>query len=188
VPDVSVVLKSLLEKRDLIPFDIDTANDKILKIEYDVEQLGSDRLANGVAAYRKYSPPLLVIDFGTATTYNVVQKEGIFAGGIIAPGIKTCIDFLIDNSGLLTPIELKRPQGFLGHTTEGSLLSGYYYTYLGQMKEIISRVEKDFGMGIAIIGTGGLVDFAKEDFPRIILDRDLTLHGIRLLHEANTVQ
>jgi type III pantothenate kinase len=185
VPEVSNVVRSFLDKQGVIPFDIRTAGDKILKIDYDIAQLGTDRLANAVAAYRRYPPPLLVVDFGTATTYNIVREDGTFAGGIIAPGIKTCIDFLVENSGLLIPIELKRPKEFLGHTTEGSLLSGYYFTYIGQLREIIKRTVAEIGEEVRIIGTGGLVDFAKVDFPDIIVDRDLTLHGIRLLYEEN---
>jgi type III pantothenate kinase len=185
VPKVSDVVRSFLITKGVIPFDIRTAEDRILKIDYDIAQLGSDRLANAVAAYRMYSPPLLVVDFGTASTYNIVREDGTFAGGIIAPGIKTCIDFLIENSGLLTPIELRRPKEFLGHTTKESLLSGYYFTYIGQLKEIIRRTTDEVGGDVRIVGTGGLVDFAKVDFPDIIVDRDLTLHGIRLLYEEN---
>lgn len=185
VPDVSEVLESLLLNLGRPSFNIRTATDKILRIDYDIDQLGSDRLANAVAAYKRYHPPLLVIDFGTATTYNIVRDDGTFAGGIIAPGIKTCIDFLIEKSGLLHPIELERPRELLGHTTKDSLLSGYYYTYIGQMKEIIAKGEDEIGKDFKIIGTGGLIDFATIDFPRIVPDRNLTLHGIRLIYHAN---
>ena len=185
VPEITREIVSISLELGIRCFDVCEAKDKVLTINYKVEELGSDRLANAVAAYRKYSPPLLVIDFGTATTYNIVLDDGTFDGGIIAPGIKSCIDFLIQNTGLLPEIPLKSPATFLGHNTEEALVSGFYYTFTGQFKEILSLAKKQVGEDIKIIGTGGLVNFAKEKFKQIIVDKDLTLYGIKMLYEAN---
>lgn len=185
VPVITEGIISLSQKMKKKYFNVCKAKNTILKINYAVEQLGGDRLANAVAAYRKYSSPLLVIDFGTATTYNVVLRDGTFDGGIIAPGIKTCIDFLIQNSGLLPDILLKSPGTFLGHNTEESLISGFYYTFTGQMKEVFLNVKEHIGNEYKTIGTGGLIDYACLAFPNITPDKNLTLLGIKMLYEAN---
>lgn len=186
LPEITKGIVSLAQEMEKEFFDISKSKKKILKINYKVEQLGSDRLANAVAAYKKYNPPLLVIDFGTATTYDVVLKDGTLDGGIIAPGIKTCIDFLIKNTGLLPEIPLKYPDAFLGHTTVDALVSGFYYTFSGQMKEVMAKVKERIGDSYRVIGTGGLVDFAQRGFPEMIPDKDLTLLGIKILYEVNS--
>ncbi|TES91295.1 MAG: type III pantothenate kinase [Candidatus Cloacimonadota bacterium] len=185
VPEVTDGIISISKELKKKYFDVNKAKNKVLKINYEEKELGGDRLANAVAAYKRYNPPLLIIDFGTATTYNIILADGTFDGGIIAPGIKTCIDFLIQNTGLLQEIPLKYPDTFPGHTTVDALIAGFYYTFSGQMKEILKNVQKHIGSDYITIGTGGLVEFAIRDFPHIIQDEDLTLLGIKMLYGAN---
>jgi len=167
-------------------FDVSRAQKKIVTLNYRAEQLGGDRLANIVAAFRKYVLPLIVCDFGTATTYNVLLEDGTFDGGIIAPGIETCIDSLTSKTALLSHVSIRHPpKTFLGHDTEEALVSGFYYTFSGQFKEIVGKVGERFKEGFKIIGTGGLVEFAAHVFPEIIVDKDLTLYGIKILYEEN---
>ncbi|MBA7601892.1 type III pantothenate kinase [candidate division WOR-3 bacterium] len=188
VPEITKGIISISKELKKKFLDVCEVKNKVLKINYDVVELGGDRLANAVAAYKRYTPPLLVIDFGTATTYNIVLADGTFDGGIIAPGIKTCIDFLIQNTGLLPEIPLKHPDTFLGHTTKDALISGFYYTFSGQMKEIFKKVQNHIGNDYTTVGTGGLVDFVLRTFPHIIPDKDLTLFGIKMLYDANSEQ
>jgi len=169
-------------------FDVSQAGNKVLKVNYNIKQLGGDRLANAIAAYKKYKPPLLVIDFGTATTYDVVLADGRFDGGIIAPGIKACIDSLVKKTGLLPEISLRYPDGFLGHNTDDAMVSGFYNTFVGQLKEMIAKVQNHIGNGFITVGTGGLLDFALREFPFILPDKDLTFWGIKLLYDANRRQ
>jgi type III pantothenate kinase len=167
---------------------VKSAQKHIVKVHYNREELGGDRLANAACAFRMYDPPLLVVDFGTATTYNIVLEDGTFDGGAIAPGIKTCIDFLIQRSGLLPDIPLRTPDAVAGHSSEDALLSGFYYTFVGQFKEISERVAEHIGGNCTTVGTGGMVDFALKAFPHIVVNRDLTLLGIRMLYEENRAE
>lgn len=185
VPEIGSALIRLAKTIGIECFNISLAKNKVLKINYNIEQLGGDRLANAVAAYRCYGGPCLVIDFGTATTYNSVLADGTFDGGIIAPGIKTCIEFLIEHSGLLSGIPLKHPQIFMGHTSEEALVSGYYYTFIGQVKEIMENLKRSLDSDYLTIGTGGLVDFAAQVFPQIVSDKDLTFVGIKMIYDEN---
>jgi type III pantothenate kinase len=185
VPPVTTLMDSLCQEMEIASFDVKSAGDLIVKVNYRIEELGGDRLADAVAAFRRYDPPVLAVDFGTATTYNIVRRDGTFDGGAIAPGIKTCIDFLIHRSGLLPDIPLRITEGVAGHTSEEALVSGFYYTFTGQFKGISDQVAKHLGTAYETIGTGGMVDFAKKVFPHIIVDRDLTLFGIKMLYEEN---
>ncbi len=185
VPRVAERIRALCHELSRDWFDVKSAKKQIVKVNYAFDQLGGDRLANAAAGFRLYEPPLLVVDFGTATTYNVVLADGTFDGGIIAPGIKTCIDFLIERSGLLPGIPLRVPRTIAGRTSEDALVAGFYFTFVGQFKEISERIEGYIGNPFKTIGTGGMVAFAKEVFPHIVVNRDLTLLGIKMLYEEN---
>jgi type III pantothenate kinase len=185
VPEITRWLRRSCDELEIPCFDVKSARKHIVTVRYAIGELGGDRLANVAAAFRLYEPPLLVVDFGTATTYNIVLKDGTFDGGAIAPGIKTCIDFLIQRSGLLPAIPLCVPECVAGNSSEDALVSGFYYTFTGQFKEISKQVAAHIGGAYATIGTGGMVLFAKEAFPQITVNRDLTLLGIRMLYEEN---
>jgi type III pantothenate kinase len=185
IPEITREVMSLSHAEGIECFNVSYASEKILKIDYNIEQLGGDRLASAVAGYRKYGTPLLVVDFGTATTYNIILPNAIFAGGIIAPGIKSSIDFLINRTGLLPEIPLEYPETFPGHNSKQALTGGFFYTFSGQMKEISQKVRDFIDGDYKTIGTGGLLDFALSEFPDIIPDKDLTFLGIKLLYEAN---
>lgn len=185
VPAVSEIIKKVANSTGIYSFDIKKAKDKILIFDYEISQLGGDRLANVVAAYKRYSPPILVVDFGTATTYDVISSDGHFLGGVISPGIRTSIDFLVNRTGLLPGVSLQYPEGILGNNTKDAIVSGFYYTFVGQMKEMTENIKKIVGRELTVVGTGGLLEFAKRDFPEIIPDYNLTLYGIKILYETN---
>lgn len=186
VPGITRGVMSIAKLEGINCFNVSYSSEKILKINYSIEQLGGDRLASAVAGYQKYGAPLMVVDFGTATTYNIVLPGAIFAGGIIAPGIKSSIDFLISRTGLLPEIPLEHPETFPGHNSKQALVGGFFYTFAGQMKEIAKKARDSIGGDYKTVGTGGLLDFALSEFPDIIPDKDLTFLGIKLLCEANS--
>lgn len=185
VPEVGERIAELCDGLNIARFDVKSSRNHIVHVNYNIVELGGDRLANAAAAFRLYEPPLLVVDFGTATTYNILLDDGTFDGGVIAPGIKTCIDYLVQRSGLLPDIPLREASGIAGHSSEDALVAGFYYTFVGQFSEISKRVSKHIGGEYRTIGTGGMVDFAKRAFPRIVVNRDLTLRGIMMLYEEN---
>ncbi len=185
VPEITKRMVALCDELIISYFDVKSAQKLIVKVHYNIGELGGDRLANAVAAFRLYEPPLLVVDFGTATTYNIVLADGTFDGGAIAPGIKTCVDFLIQRSGLLPEIPLREADTVAGHSSEDALVSGFYYTFVGQFREISKMVAAHIGSEYRTIGTGGMVLFAKKVFPHIVVNRDLTLLGIKMLYEEN---
>lgn len=186
VPAIARRTKALCEELGICCFDVKSARKHIVKVHYNIAELGGDRLANAVAAFRLYGAPLLVVDFGTATTYNIVLADGTFDGGVIAPGIKTTIDFLIQRSGLLPEIPLREAETVAGHSSEDALVSGFYYSFIGQFKEISKRVAAYLNGEYRTIGTGGMVGFARRVFPHIEVNRDLTLLGIKMLYDENS--
>jgi type III pantothenate kinase len=185
VPEITKLMGAMCDELAIGYFDVKSAKKHILKVHYNISELGGDRLANAVAAFRLYEAPLLVVDFGTATTYNIVLKDGTFDGGAIAPGIKTSVDFLIQRSGLLPEIPLREAETIAAHSSEDALVSGFYYTFIGQFNEISKRVAEHIGDEYRTIGTGGMVAFAKKAFPHMVVNRDLTLLGIKMLYEEN---
>lgn len=188
VPKVAGRIVEFCDRLNIARFDVKSSRNHIVHVNYNMDELGGDRLANVAAAFRLYEPPLLVVDFGTATTYNIVLADGTFDGGAIAPGIKTCIDYLVQRSGLLPEIPLREASGIAGHSSEDALVAGFYYTFVGQFSEISERVIAHIGGEYRTIGTGGMVDFAEKAFPRIVVNRDLTLLGIGMLYEANLLR
>lgn len=156
-------------------------------IDIDVEEprsLGADRAVNAVAAHAKYDGDLIVVDFGTATTLDVIDFNGAYKGGIIAPGINLSLDALVGNTAMLPRIAIEVPASasVIGRTTEDQMLIGVFWGYVAMMEGLISRMRAEIGRPAKVVATGGLAvlfDEATDIFDAV--DADLTLDGLALL-------
>lgn len=159
-----------------------------LNVKYDSpKDVGSDRIVNSVAAYRLYGGPCIVVDFGTTTTFNVVSEEGDFLGGAICPGIKTSVDSMVAKAAKLPRIELKKPKSVIAKSTVTNMQSGLIYGFTGMITYIIGEIKKELGREDAkVIATGGLSElFFAEDKVFDVIDRTLTLQGLRFIYNYN---
>ncbi len=150
------------------------------------EEVGADRLLNALAAHQRYGGPLVVVDFGTATTFDVVDATGAYRGGVIAPGISLSIEALHGAAARLPRIGIGRPQRVIGRSTIPAMRSGIYWGYVGLIEGLLVRIEAEFGARLKAIGTGGLAPLFAEGTTRLTtIDPDLTLDGLRLLSLRN---
>jgi type III pantothenate kinase len=155
-----------------------------LKVETPLE-LGADRLCNAVAAFAEYGGPCVVVDFGTASTWDVVSAHGEFVGGVIAPGLEIAAEALFARAAKLPRIELVAPERVIGKATVDSLQSGLIYGYVGLVEGVTRRVLDEMGGG-KVIATGGLsAVLARHTKIFDVVDEDLTLKGLLLLWERN---
>jgi type III pantothenate kinase len=149
-------------------------------------EVGADRLLNALAAHQRYQGPLIVIDFGTATTFDVVESDGAYLGGVIAPGINLSIEALHRAAARLPRIGIGRPQSAIGRNTVAAMQSGIYWGYVGLIEGIVARIRAEHGGPLKVIGTGGLAPLFAEGTNIIeTIDQDTTLDGLRLLAERN---
>ena len=159
-----------------------------INIKYEnPRELGSDRIANAVAAYTEYGGPCIYIDFGTATTFGVVDEEGSFLGGCICPGIKVASEALVSGTAKLPRFAIAKPENVIGRTTLTNLQSGMYYGYVGLVSHIVHKIKQELGRPDAIVvATGGMAVLISEESKVIDkLDGLLTLKGLRLIYERN---
>jgi type III pantothenate kinase len=149
-------------------------------------ELGADRAANGVAAFHRYGGPCVVVDFGTATTFDVVSAKGEFLGGVIAPGLGISADALFSRAAKLARVNIKRPAKAIGTNTVTNLQSGIFWGYIGLVDGILERVITELGGDTKVIATGGLATLIADDSKYIeTVDHLLTLDGLRLIYERN---
>ena len=158
-----------------------------INIKYEnPRELGSDRIANAVAAYEEYGAPTIFIDFGTATTFGVIDEGGAFLGGCICPGIKLASEALVSGTAKLPRFELTRPERVIGRTTLTNLQSGMYYGYVGLVRNIVRNIKQELGREATVVATGGMAVMVAEESKVIDkLDGLLTLKGMRLIYERN---
>lgn len=159
-----------------------------INIKYEnPRELGSDRIANAVAAYELYGGPCITIDFGTATSFGAISEKGEFLGGAICPGLKLAADALTDRTAKLPRFELVKPENVIGRNTVANMQAGIVYGYIGQIKYLVNRMKREMGVeGIKVIATGGLaVLVAGESSVIDVMDGLLTLKGLRLIYEKN---
>jgi len=158
-----------------------------LAIKYDnPREVGADRVVNAVAAYHKYGGPLIIVDFGTATTFCVVDEKGNYLGGAIAPGIKVSTEAMVSRAAKLPRVELVKPKNIIGKNTVASMQSGIIYGFVGQVEGIITRMKKEVQGEPKVIATGGLAQtIAKETRVIDTIDEFLTLEGLRVIYEIN---
>jgi len=149
-------------------------------------EVGADRLLNALAAHHHYRGPLVVIDFGTATTFDVVDADGAYLGGVIAPGINLSIEALHRAAARLPRIGIGRPQAVIGRDTVAAMQSGIFWGYVGLVEGIIARIRNEHDAPLKVIATGGLAPLFAEGTTVIErIDPDLTLEGLRLLADRN---
>ncbi|UUX50242.1 type III pantothenate kinase [Nisaea acidiphila] len=160
------------------------------------EQVGADRLVNAVAAHAVYEGALIVIDFGTATTFDVVEPDGGYAGGIIAPGINLSLDALYRAAAQLPRIGIRPPEmpeegtnspvKVIGKSTVTAMHSGIFWGYIGLIEGLVTRIKEEYGTEMTVIGTGGLAAIFADCTPAIQhVDDEITLRGLLLIHERN---
>jgi len=153
----------------------------------DPRAIGADRIVDAVAAYEKYGGPILVIDFGTATTYDLITEDGKFAAGITAPGIRISSEALWKQTAKLPNIEIKKPKSILAQETISSMQAGLMYGQIGQTEYIIKKVKEESGIqNLNVVATGGLGRTISDETDTIdIYDSSLTLDGLRIIYEKN---
>lgn len=150
------------------------------------EEVGADRLVNAVAAHARYKGPLIVIDFGTATTFDVVAENGDYLGGAIAPGINLSLEALHMAAAKLPRIAIGRPRSVIGTGTVSAMKSGTYWGYVGLIEGLCARISEDIGAAMTVVATGGLAPlFAEATGVIHHLDQDLTLRGLLEIHRRN---
>jgi type III pantothenate kinase len=158
-----------------------------MPILYEVPQeVGADRIVNAVAAFEAVGGPCIVVDFGTATTFDVVTAKGEYAGGVIVPGITISAEALFEKAARLWRVEIRRPDRVVGKTTAGSVQSGLYFGYLSLVDGMIDRITAEIGGSPRVIATGGLAELFGGGSEKIEqIDPLLTLKGLRLIDERN---
>jgi len=184
VPDLTgVIAEALRQTLHIVPRVIDQQTDfGINNLTDQPGSVGIDRLVNVAAACQIYGGPALVIDFGTATTYDLITAQGEFLGGVIAPGLKISAEALWQRAAQLPRIEIVKPGQVLGTDTIRSMQSGIFYGYLGQVEYLVNRLKTEYGADLKVIATGGLAVIFKDCTQAIdVFDEHLTLKGMRLL-------
>lgn len=158
-----------------------------LAIRYDnPREIGADRIVNAVAAHSRVEGPCIVVDFGTATTLDCIDGKGAYLGGAIAPGIRTALDALVSRAAKLPRVEIERPRAAIGKTTEQSMQSGLLYGYTALVDGLAGRLAAEMEGEVAVIATGGLANaIAAESRTIDRVEPDLTLEGLRLIHQRN---
>lgn len=162
--------------------------DPLIKVLTDnPSEVGADRIVNAVAAYREYKRPLIVVDFGTAVTFDYINEKGDYSGGVIAPGISISVEALFTKTAKLPRVEVKRPERMVGKNTVESMQAGIFYGFISLVDGIIERMIAEVGTSPKVIATGGLAQIAVGS-ARYITETDefLTLKGLMLIYEGNS--
>jgi len=158
-------------------------------VDYPAPQtIGADRLANAAAVAQLYGSPAIVVDFGTAVTFDVVSAAGNYVGGVIAPGLEAMTSFLYQRTALLPKLTLREPASAVGKTTRGAMMSGAIYGYRGLVREIIARIRKELFLRekVWVVATGGYAQLIAHQLPEIeAVHPGLTLEGLRLVANLN---
>lgn len=171
------------------PIFVDVSLKTEMKFKYyNPFELGADRIVDAVAAYKLYGGPVIVVDFGSATTFNAVNAEGVYLGGSICPGIKTASESLVNTAAKLPRFELIPPKNVLGRSTIENMQSGAAFGNAGQVDYIIRKIREVKGMESAkVVATGGLSELVVSTDETIIdiVDRSLSLEGLKILYDIN---
>ena len=184
--DLRALCRTYLKCEPLIVGD--PAVDMGMKINTDQPQsVGADRLCNTVAAHERYKGAVIVVDFGTATNFDIVAEDGAFDGSVIAPGANLSIEALHQAAALLPRVAIHRAQKVIGRDTVSSMQSGVYWGYVGLITGLINGIKAEYGKPMTVVATGGLAHLFRPDIPAIEhIDPDLTMRGLMLIHARNS--
>ena len=150
------------------------------------KEVGADRIVNAVAAFAKHHRPAIVVDFGTATTFDFVSEVGDYMGGVIAPGVNISAEALFRQASKLPRIEITKPATVIGKNTVAAMQSGLFYGYVAMVEGIIDRIRKEVRLDPLVIATGGLARTIASETTKIhVIDENLTLEGLRIIYERN---
>ena len=183
--DLRALCRTYLKCEPLIVGD--PAVDLGMNVNTDAPQsVGADRLCNTVAAHERYKGAVIVVDFGTATNFDIVSEDGAFDGSVIAPGANLSIEALHQAAALLPRVAIHRAQKVIGRDTVSSMQSGVYWGYVGLITGLINGIKKEYGKPMTVVATGGLSHLFRPDIPAIdYIDPDLTMRGLMLIHARN---
>ena len=190
VPETLFNLKRLCEK--YVPKPTLVVGEKTTKLGIEIlidrpEQVGADRLVGVIAAHVKYGGPLMVLDFGTATSFDIADSEGNFRGGVLAPGVHQSVEALYMAARKLPRVEIARPETVIGKATVPAMQSGVYWGYLSMVEGLISRIQNEYGEPMKVIATGGLSALFADATDAIqMTDPDLTLTGLVEIYRRNS--
>jgi type III pantothenate kinase len=188
VPPLDTTLREVCERYfQLKPLFIEPGVKTGMPVHYDnPAEVGADRIVNSVAAYEKFGGPCIVVDFGTATTFDVVSPKGEYLGGVITPGIGISADALFERTARLPRVDIRKPPRVIATNTVNSLQSGLYYGYIGLIDGILERLIDELGKDVKVVATGGLASLMGGGSKYIReVDDLLTLDGLRIIYERN---
>ena len=184
VPKKTVVFRNLFRDRmKEVTSDLDLG----IGIDFsDPRAIGADRLANAVGVATRYGAPAIVVDFGTAVTFDIISRQDIYEGGVIAPGLGVMVDYMYQRTALLPKIDLEEPVSVIGKTTRDAMLAGAVYGYRGLVRQIVTEIVSKLDGKARIIATGSYADLIAAKLPELqIVDLDLTLEGLRVIALRN---
>ncbi len=188
VPELETVFQAVCRRYfGVSPLVVSVGTKTGLRILYDTPRdVGADRVVDAVAAIRIYGPPLIVVDIGTATVFDAVNSDGEYLGGAIAPGPGIAFEALIQRAAKLYRVEFTRPPSAIGRNTVNALQAGLVFGYVGLVEGIVRRMKQELGGEAKVIGTGGYAQIISQETDIIdAVDPDLTLVGLRMIHELN---
>jgi type III pantothenate kinase len=188
VPDVDATIARMTrDSFGFAPMFVEPGIRTGMPILYDnPKEVGADRIVNAVAAVHRYGSPILVLDFGTATTFDVVSAKGEYLGGVIAPGLRISADALFERAARLSPVEVKKPPRVIGRNTQESVQAGLFHGYVGLVEGIVRKLRAELQAEARVVATGGLAPVFEGELTCLTaVDPDLTLLGLRLLWEKN---
>jgi type III pantothenate kinase len=183
-----LVRKTVLAAWNLHALELNAQTTRGVGIDYPrPKTIGADRLANSIAACKHFGAPVVVVDFGTAVTFDVVNAKGNYIGGIIAPGLAAMTDYLHEKTALLPRIHITEPKRVVGKSTESAMLAGAVYGYRGLVRELISELKRELkAKRLPVVATGGYAKLMAAGLPEISsIEPNLTLEGLRLVWQAN---